>query len=86
MRHALLALCLLQVGCNVMSDEQRQAELERQAERDRAQRRQHMLATGAIRETEYEVISRRGGVPDSGRLPPPPTTEEMERRVRDGAR
>lgn len=87
MRLALLALGLLQAGCNVLSDEQRQAELERKAEQDRELRRQHMLANGAIRETEYEVINRRtgkGAVP--GRIPAAPTTDEMERRASDGAR
>lgn len=87
MRLALSALCLLQVGCNVLSDEQRQAELERKAEQDRALRRQHMLSNGAIRETEYEAISRRTGTGAApGKLPGAPTTDEMERRVNDGAR
>lgn len=87
MRHAVLALCLLQVGCNVLSSEQRQAELERKADRDREMRRQHMLATGAIRETEYDVIGRKTGtVTSTGTLPPPPTTEEMEERAKDEAR
>ena len=87
MRHAWLALCLLQVGCNVLSGEQRQAELERKAEEDRAFRRQHMLSTGAVRDAEYDVIGRKTGtVTATGALPPPPPTEEMERRTRDGAR
>jgi len=87
MRLVLLALGLLQVGCNVLSDEQRQAELERKAEQDRALRRQHMLSNGAIRETEYDAISRRTGTGAApARLPAAPTTDEMERRVNDGAR
>lgn len=87
MRPVLLALCLLQVGCNVLSDEQRQAELERKAEQDRALRRQHMLSTGAVRESEYDVIGRKTGtVTATGKLPPPPTTAEMEERAKAGAR
>lgn len=87
MRHALLALCLLQVGCNVLSGEQRQAEIDRKAEEDRAIRRQHMLASGAVRPGEYDVIGRKTGTADvPGVVPPPPTTEEMERRVKDAAR
>ncbi|MFZ9201088.1 MAG: hypothetical protein ACO23N_01500 [Opitutales bacterium] len=87
MRFALLTLCLLQVGCNVLSDEQRQAELERKAEQDRAMRRQHMLSTGAVRESEYDVIGRKTGTSAvSGKLPPPPTTAEMEERAKEGAR
>lgn len=87
MRHAWLALCLLQVGCNVLSGEQRQAELERKAEQDRELRRQHMLATGAVRESEYDVIGRKTGTATAtGGLPPAPTTDEMERRNKDGAR
>lgn len=87
MRLALSILCLAQVGCNVLSGEQRQAEIERKAEQDRELRRQHMIATGAIRETEYDVIGRKtgtGAVP--ARLPSAPTTEEMERRVNETER
>ncbi len=87
MRLALFVLGLLQVGCNVLSDEQRQAELERKAEQDRVLRRQHMLSTGAIRETEYDVMSRRTGTGTApGKLPSAPTTDEMERRVNEGSR
>jgi len=77
-----LAALLLLAGCAI-TPEQRQAELDRQTARDREIRREHMRASGALNETEYEAVNRRTGRVDPARrgLPPPPTTDELERKV-----
>ncbi len=75
-----LAALLLLAGCAI-TPEQRQAELDRQTARDREIRREHMRASCALHETEYEAVNRRTGRVDPARrgLPPPPTTDELER-------
>ena len=80
-----LSLSLALAGC-IQTPEQRQAEVERMADRDRQLRRDHMRASGALSETEYETVGRRTGIVDPTRrgLPPPPTTEELERKVEGG--
>ena len=81
----VLAALLLLAGCAI-TPEQRQAEQDRQATRDREIRREHMRASGALSESEYEEVNRRTGRVDPTRrgLPPPPTTSELERKVEGG--
>jgi hypothetical protein len=78
----VLAALLALAGC-ALTPAQREAEQERQAARDREIRREHMRASGALNETEYEAVNRRTGRVDPTRrgLPPPPTTEELESKV-----
>lgn len=82
----VLAALMLMAGCAI-TPEQRQAEQDRQAARDREIRREHMRASGALSQAEYDEVNRRTGRVDPTRrgLPPPPTTEELERKV-EGAR
>jgi hypothetical protein len=81
----VLAALLLLAGCAI-TPEQRQAEVDRQMARDREIRREHMRASGALSETEYDAVNRRTGRVDPTRrgLPPPPTTDELERKVEAG--
>ncbi len=82
MRFLVLVTLCASVGC-ITTPEQRQAEQERQANRDRELRREHMRSTGALNESEYEAVNRRTGVIDPTRttIPRAPTTEELERKV-----
>ncbi len=86
MRIILFALSLMFVGC--MSQEERQAQIQRKAESDRAFRREHMRNTGAVRDNEYEALNKatRDFTPQATGIPPAPTTEELERRVKETER
>ena len=86
MRIAFLALSLACVGC--MSQEERQAQIERKAEMDRAFRREHMRNTGAVRDAEYDALNKatRDFTPQATGIPPAPTTEELERRIKETER
>ena len=83
---ALVLAALLLLAVCAITPEQRQAEVDRQMARDREIRREHMRASGALSETEYDAVNRRTGRVDPTRrgLPPPPTTDELERKVEAG--
>ena len=80
------ALGLMFVGC--MSQEERQAQIERKAESDRAFRREHMRNTGAVRDSEYDTLNKatRDFTPQATGIPVAPTTEELERRIKETER
>ena len=81
MRIILFALGLMFVGC--MSQEERQAQIQRKAESDRAFRREHMRNTGAVRDNEYEALNKatRDFTPQATGIPPAPAQSKNKLRM-----
>lgn len=84
-----LGLCLLLAasglaGCAFVDDQRRQAEVDRLMEIDAAERQARLQAEGKLRPKEFETVSNKMGWtrPDARGLPPPPTTEQLEKKVK----
>lgn len=82
-RLCLLLLPALFAGCDTLSDNRRQQEADRLAREDAA-RRQIRLRETSLNKAEYESLSNKMGWSrtDARGLPIPPTTEELEKRVK----
>lgn len=85
-------LCLLLVaigltGCSLVDNQRRQAEVDRLMEADAAERQARLQAEGKLRPKEFETVSDKMGWtrPDARGLPPPPTTEQLEKKVKAAA-
>jgi hypothetical protein len=82
---ALLLLCaLLGAGC-VMPDAKRDADdQQRRLMDDSDERKARLQARGTLSPQEYEAMALKMGWTTKGApgLPPPPTTEELEKRVK----
>jgi hypothetical protein len=74
-------------GCSIFDDRRRQAETERLMEADAAERQARLKGEGKLRPKEFEVVSNKMGWTrtDARGLPPPPTTEELEKKVKASA-
>ena len=83
-RVLLLAGALLTAGCS-LPDPKRDAALaqERMLD-DNDERKARLKARGTLNPQEYEAMALRMGwtTKGAGGLPPPPTTEELEKRVK----
>ena len=71
-------------GCTLFDDQRRQAEVDRLMEADAAERQARLKAEGKLRPKEFEVVSNKMGWTrtDAHGLPPPPTTDELEMKVK----
>jgi hypothetical protein len=82
---ALLLLCaLLGAGC-AMPDAKRDADdQQRRLMDDSDERKARLQARGTLSPQEYEAMALKMGWTTKGApgLPPPPTTEELEKRVK----
>ncbi len=74
-------------GCGIFDDRRRQAETDRLMEEDAAERQARLRAEGKLRPKEFEEVSNKMGWtrPDARGLPPPPTTQELEKKVKAAA-
>jgi hypothetical protein len=88
----LSGLCLVLVasslaGCAFVDDQRRQADVDRIREADAAERQARLQAEGKLRPKEFETVSDKMGWtrPDARGLPPPPTTEQLEKKVKAAA-
>ncbi len=81
----LAAACLM--GCSLVDDQRRHADTERMMEEDAAERQARLKGEGKLRPKEFEVVSNKMGWTrtDARGLPPPPTTEELEKKVKAAA-
>jgi hypothetical protein len=84
LRLGLLLGAIGLAGCALFDDKRRQAETERLMEEDAAERQARLRAEGKLRPKEFEVVSNKMGWTrtDARGLPPPPTTEELEKKVK----
>jgi hypothetical protein len=83
-RVLLLAGALLVVGCS-LPDSKRDAAIARENMLDDTdERKARLKARGTLNPQEYEAMAIRMGWTTKGAagLPPPPTTEELEKRVK----
>lgn len=87
LRLGLLLGILALAGCSLFDDRRRQAEADRLMEADAAERQARLRAEGKLRPKEFEVVSNKMGWTrtDARGLPPPPTTEELEKKVKTAA-
>jgi hypothetical protein len=84
-RVLLLAGALLGAGCSVLPDPKRDAaEVEKKLLDDNDERKARLKAQGTLSPQEYEAMAIRMGwtTKSAAGLPPPPTTEELEKRVK----
>lgn len=83
LRPVLLLTLVALTGCHMFDDKRHQEESERIAREDSA-RRQERLRQTSLNQSEYEALSNKMGWArgDARGLPPPPTTEELEKRVK----
>lgn len=84
-RHGLLLLLLVALaGCDTFDDNRRQRETDRIAREDSERRQARLRAQGTLNPQEYESLSNKMGWSrtDARGLPIPPTTEELEKRVK----
>jgi hypothetical protein len=83
----LLPVALGLAGCSLLDENRRQAETDRIREADAAERQARLKGEGKLRPKEFEVVSDKMGWTrtDARGLPPPPTTEELEKKVKAAA-
>jgi len=86
-RPFLLLAALGLPGCAFLDENRRHAETERLMEADAAERQARLKGEGKLRPKEFEVVSEKMGWTrtDARGLPPPPTTEELEKKVKAAA-
>ena len=80
---SLFALSALS-GCNTFNKERFKNETEERMHQDSAARQARMHESGTLNDQEYKAVSDRMGWarPDARGLPPAPTTEELEKKVK----
>jgi len=83
-RALLLACALLGVGCSLPNPKRDAAIAEEKMLDDTDERKVRLRARGTLSPQEYEAMAIKMGwtTKVTPGLPPPPTTEELERRVR----
>jgi hypothetical protein len=87
LRLALLFAAAGLAGCSLVDDQRRQAEVDRLMEADAAERQARLQGEGKLRPKEFEAVSDKMGWTraDARGLPPPPTTEQLEKKVKAAA-
>ena len=84
-RALLLASSAMLAGCALFPDPERdQAKLEERLHDDTEERKARLKAMGTLSPQEYEIMARKMGWTTEGKagLPPPPSVEELEKRVK----
>lgn len=84
-RAFLLASLAWLVGCSLLPDPKRDAAvLEERIQDDTDERKERLKAKGTLSPQEYELMARKMGWTTKGEpgLPPPPSVEELEKRVK----
>ncbi len=71
-------------GCHLLSDERRQAEVDKAMEDDNQERQTRLKAEGKLNSEESKALAHKLGWTrsDARGLPPPLTTEELEKKVK----
>lgn len=71
-------------GCQRFSEERRQAEVDKAMEDDSQERQARLKAEGNLNPEELKALAHKLGwaQSDARGLPPPPTTEELEKKVK----
>lgn len=83
-RALLLACAMLGVGCSAPDAKRDAADQERRLMDDTDERKARLKARGTLSPQEYEAMAIKMGwtSKSAAGLPPPPTTEELEKRVK----
>lgn len=83
-RALLLACAMLGAGCAAPDAKRDAADQDRRLMDDTDERKARLRARGTLSPQEYEAMAIRMGWTTKGTsgLPPPPTTEELEKRVK----
>lgn len=83
-RAFLLVCALLGVGCSLPTPKRDAAIAEEKMLDDTEERKARFKARGTLNPQEYEAMAVKMGWTTKGTpgLPPPPTTEELEKRVK----
>lgn len=84
-RALLLASLAWLAGCSLFPDSKRdQAQLNDRLQDDTDERKARLKAKGTLSPQEYELMARKMGWTTKGEpgLPPPPSIEELEQRVK----
>jgi hypothetical protein len=83
-RALLLACALLGAGCSLPNPKRTAAEQQDRLMDDTEERKVRLRARGTLSPQEYEAMAIKMGWTTKGApgLPPPPTTEELEKRVK----
>ncbi|MFZ9992530.1 MAG: hypothetical protein ACO34G_03190 [Opitutales bacterium] len=84
-RVLLLASVACLAGCSLLPDSKRdQAQLNERLQNDDDERKARLKAKGTLSPQEYEIMARKMGWTTEGKagLPPPPSVEELEKRVK----
>ena len=83
-RALLLACALSVVGCSILDQDRGRAALQNQLMNDTEERKARFQAKGTLSPQEYAAMAQKMGWTTKGApgLPPPPTIEELEKRVK----
>jgi hypothetical protein len=83
-RVLLLACAMLGAGCSLPDAKRDAASVDERLMNDDDERKARLKAKGTLSPQEYEIMARKMGWTTKGEpgLPPPPTVEELERRVK----
>jgi len=83
-RVLLLACALLGAGCSLPDPKREDAVQEERLMDDTDERKARLKARGTLNPQEYEAMAIKMGwtSKSAAGLPPPPTTEELEKRVK----
>lgn len=84
-RVLLLASAVLGVGCGMLDADRGRAVLQERLQDDDDERKARLRAKGTLSPQEYEAMAAKMGWTTKGApgLPPPLTTEELEKRVKE---
>lgn len=84
-RALLLASVAWLAGCSIFPDSKRdKAQMDERLQDDTDERKARLKAKGTLSPQEYELMARKMGWTSEGKagLPPPPSLEELEKRVK----
>ena len=84
-RAILLASVAWLAGCSIFPDSKRdKAQMDERLQDDTDERKARLKAKGTLSPQEYELMARKMGWTSEGKagLPPPPSLEELEKRVK----
>lgn len=84
LRALVLASVLSGAGCSMLDQDRGRAALQERLMDDTDERKARLQAKGTLSPQEYEAMALKMGWTTKGApgLPPPPTTEELEKRVK----
>ena len=84
----LILVAWLCAGCGITDIKARNTQADQYLQNDSEERKARLKASSSLSPQEYAALAKQMGWTEksAGGLPPPPTTEELEQRIREAGK